>query len=50
MYHNILNRVLEALKEKYGDLDDDCGCYKDNGQWFSIARVVEIIKEVDEEY
>lgn len=49
MRHDILERLLEVLEEKYGDLDDDCGCYKDKG-WFSIARVVEIIKEVDEDY
>lgn len=43
--------LLERLAEKYGDLDDRCGCSVDapNGwAWLSIANIVEIIEQCEE--
>lgn len=36
--------LLELLELKYGDLDNECGCYV-NGSWLSIADIVELIEE-----
>lgn len=36
--------LLKELKRRFGDLDNDSGCYN-NGRWFSIASIVEIINE-----
>lgn len=38
--------LLEVLKEKYGDLENDRGCFCDE-EWLSIARIVDIINELD---
>lgn len=40
--------LLNELKRKYGDLDNDSGCYV-NGKWLSIYQVVEIIEECQEQ-
>ena len=48
MKNEILNKLLEKLERKYGDINDDRGCYV-NGRWLSIAQIVAIIEMVDEE-
>ena len=51
--NELLQALLEKLEKKYGDLDDRCGCNvsTDHGwEWLSVADIVEIIMEVDEEY
>lgn len=40
--------LLELLKEKYGQLNNDCGCYCRNGEWLSISAIVDVIDECDE--
>lgn len=50
MKHLILDSLLLKLKDKFGDLSNEGGCYLDNGEWLSIANIVELIYEVDEEY
>lgn len=40
--------LLEAIKRKYGDLDNDCGCsiFVDGEyEWLSIKDIVDIINE-----
>jgi len=39
--------ILTVLREVYGDIDDDCGCYV-NGTWLSVRDVVS--KIVDNAY
>ena len=51
----MLREVLDRLKEKYGDLNDESGCsvFNDNTckyEWLSVADIVKIIEEVDEMY
>ena len=36
--------ILGFIREKWGDLDDECGCYI-NGQWFSVNDVAKVILE-----
>lgn len=51
--NELLQVLLEKLEAKYGDLDDRCGCnvHTDHGyQWLSVADIVDVIMEVDEEY
>lgn len=51
--NELLQVLLEKLEAKYGDLDDRCGCNvsTDHGwQWLSVADIVDVIMEVDEEY
>lgn len=50
MRHPILNSLLLEMEEKFGDLDNEGGCYLNNGEWLSIANIVELIHEVDENY
>lgn len=38
------NKLLDALEEKYGDLNDNCGCYVNN-EWLSVKQIVEIIND-----
>lgn len=43
--------LLDALKARYEDLDDDCGCSvrtNDGYEWLSLARIVAIINACDE--
>jgi hypothetical protein len=53
MKHEVLEYLKEMLEHKYGDLDDDCGCYLRNEfgepEWFSVAAIVELIDRADEE-
>lgn len=51
--NELLQTLLEKLAKKYGDLDNICGCNisTDHGwEWLSIANIVEVILQVDEEY
>jgi hypothetical protein len=51
--NELLQILLEKLEAKYGDLDDRCGCNvsTDHGwEWLSVADIVDVIMEVDEEY
>ena len=53
MKHESLEYLKELLERKYGDLDDNSGCYLRNEygepEWFSVAAIVELIDRVDEE-
>lgn len=43
--------LLELLKNRYEDLEDDCGCSvrtEFGYTWLSIRRIVEIINACDE--
>lgn len=46
------NKALEYLKslieQKYGDLDNDRGCYVE-GCWLSVKAVVELIERAEKE-
>ena len=40
--------LLEAIKQKFWDLDDNRGCCIDNGhlyEWLSIKALVELIED-----
>lgn len=50
MRHPILNTLLLEIEVKFGDLDNTGGCYLDNGEWLSIANIVDLIYTVDEIY
>lgn len=42
--------LLELLANRYGDLEDDCGCNvrtEDGWEWLSIRRIVAIIEACD---
>ena len=49
MRYGQLEYLLKLIKEKYDDLNNDCGCYVGN-KWLSIERIVNLIKRADEEY
>ena len=53
MRHESLEYLLELLERKYGDLEDNCGCYLRNeygeAEWFSVAEIVRLINQADEE-
>lgn len=40
------DELLEKIEEKYGDLNNERGCYSD-GVWLSISSIVEIINRYD---
>lgn len=45
------DELLELLKQKYGDLTDECGCSvsTDNGwEWLSVADIVNVINSCAE--
>lgn len=44
-----LDRLKRLLEKRYGNLDNECGCYV-NGQWLSVADIVSLIDEADEEF
>ena len=50
----MLKRLLDKLKDEYGNLDDACGCTVlcNNGEykWLSLAIIKNMIEEVDREY
>ena len=42
----VMNIFLDALAEKYGDIDDDCGCYisTDYGhEWLSVREIKDFL-------
>lgn len=48
MKNEALERLKELMENKYGELDDDRGCYI-NGRWFSLAGVLTLMFQADEE-
>ena len=48
MENEALEILKELLEDKYGDLNNDCGCYV-GGQWLSVKRIVDLINQADEE-
>lgn len=43
--------LLEMIERKYGDLENNRGCYVHNGEdyeWLSIADIVDIINDCEE--
>jgi predicted AAA+ superfamily ATPase len=45
--------LKEKIELKYGDLEDESGCYisTDHGwEWLSVADIVTLIEEADEEF
>lgn len=38
--------LKEKIENKYGSLDDECGCYIGN-TWLSVKDVVELVDECD---
>ena len=53
MRHEILDYLKEKIELKYGDLEDESGCYIsiDHGwEWLSVADIVTLIEEADEEF
>ena len=40
-------KLKEKIEEKYGSLDDECGCYGGNGEWLSVKNIVNLIDECD---
>lgn len=38
------NELFKILEQKYGDLENDRGCYTNN-RWLSIVRIIECINE-----
>lgn len=37
-----ITELSAALKKRYGDLDNDRGCYV-NGEWLSLARISDML-------
>ena len=53
MRHEILDYLKEKIELKYGNLEDESGCYisTDHGwEWLSAADIVTLIDEADEEF
>ena len=42
------NKLKQLIANKYGDLDNICGCNV-NGQWLSVAAIVELIDQAAKE-
>ena len=53
MKHEVLEYLLEMLERKYGDLEDNSGCYCRNefgeSEWLSVKEIVRLIERADEE-
>lgn len=50
MYIN-KEELLELLKEKYGNLNDECGCsifINGEYEWLSVKDIVNVINECEE--
>ena len=48
-----MNLFLDALAEKYGDIDDDCGCYvrtERGHEWLSVKAVKDFLIETINAY
>lgn len=42
----VMNIFLDALAEKYGNIDNDCGCYVRLGwtsQWLSVRVIKDLL-------
>lgn len=53
MRHEILEYLKECIEAKYGDLEDESGCSistEHGWEWLSIADIVRIIDEADEDF
>lgn len=50
MNNEILQILLDELEKRYGDLNDDSGCYTRNDRWLSVERIAKLIRRIDEEY
>ena len=55
MNNEILQMLLDRLEDEYGNLSDDSGAYSFNDNtseyvWLSVSRIVDIIKDVDQDY
>ena len=48
MRHEALEYLKDLLERKYGDLASEQGC-NINGRWLSVAAIVELIEEADED-
>ena len=47
----VLQEVLDRIEMRYGDLDNETGCYisTDEGyRWLSVSEIVDIIQRVDQ--
>lgn len=42
------DKLKNLIERKYGDLDNTCGCNV-NGQWLSVAAIVELIEQAVKE-
>ena len=40
-------KLKEKIEEKYGDLNDESGCYV-NEEWLSVSAIVDLIDECDD--
>ena len=40
-------QLKEKIEEKYGSLDDECGCYGGNSEWLSVKNIVNLIDQCD---
>lgn len=53
MKNEIIETLLNALSEKYGDINDDCGAYvrTDYGhEWLSVKAVKDLIVDTINAY
>lgn len=55
MKNEVLAYLKSMLEMKYGDLDDNGGCYiynEETGEreWLSVRAIVDLIDRADEEY
>lgn len=39
-----LEQLAQRLQARYGDLDNEQGCYVDSGEWLSMQNVKEMIE------
>lgn len=43
-----VDKLKEKIEDKYGDLDDEIGCYINNN-WLSVKDVVDLVDECDDD-
>ena len=48
MKHEVLEYLVSLIEQKYGALNNDCGCYV-NGRWLSVEAIVNLIDQADSE-
>ena len=49
MKDEMLNKLIERLEERYGDLQDNGGCFVE-GEWLSLKQIYDIIDELDNDF